>query len=280
MAAMAPDTSNAIPVFKDPAWLYEIDLARAKTDPLPLDLILPNSLFYPGSRIDGDPIKYLSHSTNSFVYCDYGVPKKLWESELSRKCFRGYTLALHRPLAPAEIAPTGFTLPPLEPEDEELTRRDVCTGGVDYLRFEWLIYERDRAASPAHGPQRFSLLFLGVDGVAAFHTLYVQRFRAAPSVVAIIQAPMGFGNNWTDFERPNGPLARSVLGNPAGAPLALFYGGPDFGDATKQQQFLAAPCWPTYSRLADSSAKHDGGVIALWTLPSVGVASGPSAARI
>jgi hypothetical protein len=280
MAAMAPDTSNAIPVFKDPAWLTEIDLVRAKHDPLPLDLILPNSLFYPGSGIDGDPVKYLSHSTNSFVYCDYRVSKTHWESELSRKCFRGYTLKLRRQLVSAELAPTGFSLPPLEPGDEELTRRDSCTGGVDYLRFEWLIYERDREAAPAHGPQRFSLLFLGVDGVAAFHTLYVQRVRAAPSVVAIIQAPMGFGNNWTDFERPSGSLARSVLSNPAGAPLALFYGGRDFGDAKRQQHFRAAPCWPDYSRLSNSSAKHDDGVVVLWTLPALGVASGPSASRI
>ena len=70
---MATNLRGDIPVFKDPAWLSEIDLVRAQHDPLPLDLILPHSLFYPGSGIDGDPIKYLSQSTNSFVYCDYCV---------------------------------------------------------------------------------------------------------------------------------------------------------------------------------------------------------------
>ena len=280
MARVARHASDELPVFKDPAWLSELDLSRAEHDPLPLHLILPNSLFYPGSGTDGDPVKYLSQSTNSFVYCDYAVSSTDWESELRRKCFRGYTLALRRRLSATEVASEGFSLPPLQPEDEDLSRRDVCTGGVDYLRFEWLIYERDRTSSPDCGPQRFSLLFLGVDGVAAFHTLFVQGCRVAPAVVTIIQAPMGFGNNWTNFERPSGPLARLVLGNPAGVPFALFYGGRDFGDKALRQRLSAAPCWSHYSWLSKSFAKHDGGVIGLWTVPILGVTGVPIAPGI
>lgn len=171
---MATNVRSDIPVFKDPVWLSEIDLARAQRDPLPLDLILPHSLFYPGSCMDGDPIKYLSQSTNSFVFCDYWVYDAAWESELRRKCFRGYTLKLRRRLSPAEIAPDGFSLPPLRPGDEDVSQRDLRMGGSDCLRFEWLIYERDHESAQARGPLRFSLLFLGIDGVAAFHSLYVK----------------------------------------------------------------------------------------------------------
>ena len=263
---MATNLRGDIPVFKDPAWLSEIDLVRAQHDPLPLDLILPHSLFYPGSGIDGDPIKYLSQSTNSFVYCDYCVRDTAWESELRGQCFRGYTLKLRRPLVPAEIAPDGFSLPPFRPGDGDLEQRDLHMGRSDCLRFEWLIYERDHKSSRACGPLRFSLLFLGIDGVAAFHTLYVKERRVAPAIVAIIQAPGGFGNNWTDFEQATGPLARCVLGNPAGKPRALLYGG-RAGDAANQQRILAAPCWFPYSRSVESFAKHDGGVIGLWALP-------------
>lgn len=105
---------------------------------------------------------------------------------------------------------------------------------------EWVILERNAGFHDDHGPGRFSLLFLCVDGVAAFQALYVGN-QVAPGTVAIIQPGTEFGGNWTNFADPDGPLAECVLGNPAGRPHFLLRGG------AAGRHLYTRPCWPQYA---------------------------------
>ena len=79
---------------------------------------------------------------------------------------------------------------------------------------EWLVFEREAGVAEDHGPERFSLVYVGADGVASYQALYLQN-EVAPEVLAIIQPGTGWGGSYTDFRRPDGFLAEVVrlMGN-------------------------------------------------------------------
>ena len=59
-----------------PLWLSRLTAESIQNGPFPLREILRSSLYYPASRFDGDPVKYLAGDIHSFVYVDYGEGKK------------------------------------------------------------------------------------------------------------------------------------------------------------------------------------------------------------
>ncbi|MCF8227153.1 MAG: hypothetical protein K9J30_14850 [Bacteroidales bacterium] len=75
-----------------------------------------------------------------------------------------------------------------------------------------------------HGPKRFSLLYLGGEGVASYQALYWTN-QMKPKALAIIQPGTGFGLNWTDFRDENRDLGWVVRNNPSGEPDIIYYGG-------------------------------------------------------
>ena len=88
----------------------------------------------------------------------------------------------------------------------------------------WYVFDRDDGLDENHGPQRFSVVYLCADGVAAYQALYRQN-HTAPEVLAIIQPGHGFGLNYTDFTDPKGFLAWTVLeGNGSHIPDFLVCG--------------------------------------------------------
>jgi hypothetical protein len=90
---------------------------------------------------------------------------------------------------------------------------------------EWYIFDRKPEFGEAHGPTRFSLVYVGYDGVATYQTLYYPN-KIAPLVLAIIQSGNGFGGNYTDFRDPDGFFAWTVLkGNDVCIPEYLICGG-------------------------------------------------------
>jgi hypothetical protein len=76
--------------------------------------------------------------------------------------------------------------------------------------------------------------------------------------IAIIQPGHGFGGNYTDFTDPERILARSVFGNPAGAPQLLLYGG------WFERKLYREPCWPGYRELICFLDISGGGSIGVW----------------
>jgi len=216
---------DELPATNMPSWLV------AATDPLgdlPIRELLESSVFYPACGIDGDPVKYLGGNFHSFVYVDYGVGRETLGHELHS--FRGYRILAARSVTQSEIAPHGWT--PRFPPDYT-PKRPAPRSWMEPPFATWAVYERLPDFSRTHGPDRFSLLYVGGDGTETFQALYHTN-DATPAVVAIIQPGTGFGGNWTDFRDRREILAWTVLDAfPNNRPRFLLNG--------------EKPCWPEFS---------------------------------
>jgi hypothetical protein len=233
-----------------PAWLANL----ANLEHLPIRDVLSDSLYYPSSGRDGDPVRYLAGLVHSFVYVDYGLAHDEVLASLhdDRHGFRGYALLDCRDVLERELTPKGWRPVPAE------SRRDgVPSHYRDYIKKPfgiWSVHQRRPEYGEEHGPDRFSLLYIGADGAAAFQALYHGN-RCAPAVLAIIQPGTGFGCNWTDFCDSDQILGRSVLQNAHGKPEYLLYGG--------RGRDYRESCWPEYSRLIHHWRVVDG-EMGLW----------------
>ena len=236
-----------------PSWLTNLTPETIRHEPFPLRELLRDSLYYPACGFDSDPIKHIGGNILSFVYVDYGHTRDAFMNALH---FSGYDLVASRFVTENELAPDGRR--PLE-----LSRTDGDPFRYsEYIKAPfcvWSIFQRRIAFPAAHGPVRFSLLFVCADGVATFQTLYVSN-SVTPKAVAVIQPGHSFGRNWTDFTDPEQVFAKLVLGNPAGQPEMLLYGG--IGDGW---EWYATPCWPIYQVLTRRFHKTSSGTVGVWS---------------
>lgn len=233
-----------------PLWLSQIN----NCDVLPIGELLANSLYYPSSGRDGDPVRYLAGLVHSFIYVDYAIEHDdmLASMHHNHHGFNGYSILCCRDVSEKELTPEGWQSLPLNHSDGNPEKyRDMMKPPCSI----WAIYQRNQGLDDTHGPERFSFLYICGDGVATFQALYHGN-KCAPDVVAIIQPGTGFGRNWTDFENPSMIFARSVLGNKNGKPEFLLYGG--VGDK--------ACCWPAYENLIHywKLPAGVGGALGLW----------------
>ena len=243
-----------LPILADSEWLSRIDPASICETALPLNEILRDSLYYPSSGFDGDPVRHFVGNIFSFIYVDYGSTAENFDIALTTPGFRGYELIAKRAVMQRELSPSGWT--PIFPKStdgdpfryRDWIRTPFCS---------WAILQRCIDVPASHGPDRFSLLYLCADGVAAFQALYVGN-NMSPAAVAVIQPGHGFGANWTNFEDPGQIFARTVTQNSAGAPAFLLYGG--YG----QRRYYRTPCWPSYETLVCFLDKAGGGSIGIW----------------
>jgi hypothetical protein len=220
-----------------PAWLAAVTAEGMQHAPFPLEEVLDGALYYPSSAFDGTVVEYLAPRVHSFVHVDYSLTRAQLTDELAQRGFRGYEVLGRRAVTQEELVPGGWTLPPLQPGDGDPRR--AMRHGTPFC--DWIIFDRLLEFGDEHGPSRFSLLHMNADGAAAFDALYRSN-GFAPSAVAIIQPGHGSGGNWTHFENPDATLGRLVLGNPAGLPTWLLFGGAGGCD------FYREPCWPTHSQ--------------------------------
>jgi hypothetical protein len=201
---------------------------------IPLPEILKDSVYYPACGLDGDPIKYLGKKFQSFVYVDYGVGRDAVLHGLEH--FSGYDLEACWELEPSDLVPNRW-FPPKFAQMRSVPERVARIIREPFAI--WALYRRRPNHGDDHGPNGFSLLYIGGDGVATFNALFYSR-QVTPAVICLIQPGTGFGGNWTDFDSRDGILARLVLGNPAGRPRFLLYGG--WGDG---ECYRSTP-WPGY----------------------------------
>ena len=243
-----------LPVIQEPTWLSNVDPATVSDIEFPLGDILRDSLYYPSSGFDGDPVRYLAGNVASFIYVDYGRSREELVGALRAPGFRGYELLAVRDVSEDELVPNGWTPSFPTPEDGDPWKYQRVMQTPFCL---WGILQRQDGFSESHGPRRFSLLYLCADGVAAFQALYVAN-HASPRIVAVIQPGHGFGWNWTNFEDPNGFFARTVLQNPVGKPEILLFGG------VGERHFYEKPCWPEYQEIVRFLTKSGHGNIGVW----------------
>ena len=239
-----------------PAWLDKLSPQTIREGPIPLQNLLADSLFYPACGFDGDPVKHLGGTIYSFIYVDFGHTQSQWVKELESPGFRGYVSLENRVRKIGKQISLGRPVPT---SLDELTGETPHHNRSRYPRYRtggfcvWSVFQRQDDYEPSHGPKRFSLLFICAEGLAAFESLYTAN-SISPKAIAIIQPGHGLSRRWTNFEDPEGSLAKAVLGNPAGRPEILLYGG--IGNL----DFYRKPCWPDYNTNLCFLPRPDGNV--------------------
>lgn len=250
---------SGLPTPEAPSWLTDLTQRTALEQPLPLQNILRDSLYYPSSRFDGDPIRHLGGNFHSFVYVDYGVTEDELNHQVADSGFMGYRKLFTRKVEKKELIPNGWLprRPDISDGDPMRARISSSSGFC-----KWHVFEREESFGKAHGPCRFSLLYLCADGVAAYQALYVGN-KLSSNAIAVIQPGHAFGGNWTDFTDYEGILARTVIDNPSGRPNVLLYGG--YGSRNSYSN----PCWPCYQHNVGYLSKRNEGLlgnIGVWVI--------------
>ena len=226
-----------IPTRPQPKWLT--DIAQGDRE-FRLRDILEDSLYYPACGLNGTPIKYLAGNVHSFVYADYMVPKNEYlrninGTDADSGC-SGYHTVLQREIFQDDIVPRGWT-PLLVPRDQAAQER-ILWGQRGCEPFgHWSVWRRDEDKPASHGPDMFSLLYLGGEMSAVYQGLYC-RLGISPAILAII-SPGALGGEWEGVPSNDSFFKKSVQLNPAGMPGHLIYGG--FG-----RGFYEYPCWTEY----------------------------------
>lgn len=215
-----------------PEWLslgdFDFDVKR----------ILQDSLYYPASGLDGNPVKYFMGNVFSFLYVDYGISRETFLAELHYRGFYGYRIIHQQSISQFQLAPNGHTVfVPLP----DILQNPLYQSWIEPPFCEWVVFQRREGFGPEHNPERFSLIYLCAEGVAAFQAIYLSN-KIKPRIVAIIQPGHSFGGNWTNFTRRTEFFARSVLYDRDLWPEYLVNGG--WGPP----RFYQDPIWPEYSK--------------------------------
>ena len=109
---------NQLPEISVPDWLAGISQSTITIDPFPLTQLLEDSLYYPSSGFDRDPVKYLSGNILSFIYVDYGISHEEFENEIIKRGFRGYECVATRSVTEQELTPRGWR--PRQPDRDHI----------------------------------------------------------------------------------------------------------------------------------------------------------------
>lgn len=245
-----------------PAWLVQLDSEKMLAEPFPLREVLGESVYYPACGDDGGPVRHLARWFPSFVYSDYGYTRQMFLKELEDKPFSHYRVIGMRSITLSELAPDGWSYSWLTQVEYRGLKSyssypNFTSRSLQLQKFcEWVIFERDASAPSSHGPERFSLLYLNVEGATAYKTLYADNYLRA-AAIAVIQPGHGFGCNWSDFTDPQGALARAVMTNPAGVPDFYVTGG--WGPRI----YIPRP-WPEYTEHKGWYDHHGQGSVRVW----------------
>ena len=207
-----------------PKWLEKLTREQIENDEFPRKDVLDGSFYYPACGEDGGVILFLGRFCHSFIYVDYLADKDKVRTDM-KKQFKdgGYDLVGMRELTTKDLSPIG------------VPTTKACAGinRTEYTKFSksdtseplfvlWAIYERHTELTLEYGPQRFSLVYIGGEGVASYAALYNGN-GLYPRWIAMIQCD-GFACNWTEFKNPFKPLHELVIENQAGQPQFIVEG--------------------------------------------------------
>ena len=137
---------SRLPEKSVPDWLAKISQSTITIDPFPLTQLLEDSLYYPSSGFDRDPVKYLSGNILSFIYVDYGRSHDEFENEIIKRGFRGYECVATRSVTEQELTPRGWR--PIQPTQYHGERSSYDWFDHDDLTIEGfkIFYRKNREA--------------------------------------------------------------------------------------------------------------------------------------
>lgn len=213
-------------------FIENITREEIENNPFPIKQLLKNSLYYPACGLDGGIIKFCNTAgknlnIKSFVYCDYGIGEESFKE--NQNTFHGYHVLGTRNIKKEELIPNGW-------EQQIPTTLNLN----NYFRYQdswkpfvnWTIYQRNPDVKENHGPKKFSLLYIGGEGVATYQALYWSN-QIAAKALAIIRPGTGFGGNWTDFTTGYNELEWVIENNPVGNPRFIFASSLDWRNYMK-----------------------------------------------
>ncbi len=193
-----------------PTWL---DNFTSRSEFERSDFFASRTVIYPGSGIDGQPVKLFgsTHSTHCFIYADYGWKKSELETALQSPTnkFKGYHTFVRIQLSEHDLSPGGWRSHIMHGYEPPHGAPHINTSPFGFLE----ILERDDNLDDEHGPSRLAIIFLGADGIATYDALYCQH-NGTSSPFAIILQDHGFGGNY-DRYGANGLLENIALGQNA-----------------------------------------------------------------
>ena len=147
-----------------PGWINASHLHEGS---LPIRDILDRSIYYPACRLDPDPVLGLVGNFHSFIYVDYAVGREQLCQDLLPVV--SYEVEACREVDASECALGEVTR-------MELERGDGDPNGFQHMRKPpfavWSIQRCVFPLSIGHPFERFSLLYIGGEGVATFQSLY------------------------------------------------------------------------------------------------------------
>jgi len=203
--------SDIFPKQEIPVWLKEISKCKELPKIFPLIDILTESCFYPASGLDASPVIIANGHVHSFIYCDYGIAKSKYYSEISFPGFNGYKKILQRSIEADEIVPENYNIHMPEIFDQFYGKEILINAQKNCDKFgDWTIWKRNDNLDDYNGPEYFSLIFLTGEGLATYLGLY-KRNNISPKILSVIQPGHGFGGNWTNYLDENGIFWRTVI---------------------------------------------------------------------
>ena len=227
------------PLVPSPDWLLNLTKETIEQGPLPLLELLQGSVYYPAAGTDGHAVEMLSPYAPSFVHVDYTYGDSKIRALLQEpQCFAGYELVGLRHVEKDELTPTGWRPSLHAPQGHRALPPSANASNSFAL---WAVFARKSTHGPRQGAERFSLIHLHAEEVAAYDALYRSN-GAQARFIAIIRPGDGYGDNWTRFKEPGNFLHQLVMGHPQGPPAYLLYGG----DNTQA-------CWPEFEQVVQES---------------------------
>jgi hypothetical protein len=208
------------------SYLNKLTVTDIEQGPIPLQEMLANSFYYPACNSDGGVVTDCNKNNkelgiDTFLYCDYAFGEEALNDDMDT--FHGYKVFAKRTLTKTDLVPNGW-MPRFPPGFN--IQQNVRYNNIYHTPFaKWIVYERLESKGDDFGPSRFSLIYIGGEGIATYQAVFWTN-NACPKAIAIIQPGHAFGNNWTDFTDPNGFLNWVVMRHPnKKSPVQIYYGG-------------------------------------------------------
>lgn len=190
-----------------PVWLNDLQSLEV----VPINELLIDSIYYPASSYDWQPIQAFAGFSHSFVYVDpaiktEGIPE-----------IGGYQQLFSRSVRARELCGNGFDRKEPTVTDGSLkTLQDQFPSpfiNLENIVGSWSVYEKAPTSNWGN-PDRISVLLISAEGIDAYQALYYSN-KTKPALIFMVACTWG---NWTEFERYDGFFNRVVLSNPAGHP--------------------------------------------------------------
>ena len=192
-----------------PDWLAKISQSTITIDPFPLTQLLEDSLYYPSSGFDRDPVKYLSGNILSFIYVDYGRSHDEFENEIIKQGFRGYECVATRSVTEQELTPRGWR--PRQPDRDHIDYDPLVYPYNSDFTIEGLkIFGTDRRALQKERDTAERMEILSKDKLPRLQEEMEQRSEQLAIFKEYIQSQKLWEEEKSDFQQEENRLKQEI----------------------------------------------------------------------